>query len=83
MEERKNLKTDTNEIMEQELAIANDIYMLAFVAQINPRQIEKGEDKSYLQKLHLMDDERNYLFMSALSITGIQLTTAVMIVLLF
>lgn len=83
VQEQKNWKTDTDELEVMELGIANDIYMLGFVACINPAQVEKEEDGDHIKRTYLIKDERLFLFLSALNITGIQLTTAYMILMFF
>lgn len=57
----------------------NDIYMLAFTAQLNPDEIDPGS--GYIEKMTLLEHERSELFICAIKMAAIQLCSAVMILL--
>lgn len=69
-QEQKQEKTDNDELKLDETEISGDIYMMAFVAQINPCHVDFGP--GYIERSAcLLRQERADLYIAALKIASI------------
>ena len=68
-QEHKMRETETADSKENELSVENDIYMLAFVAQLNSEEIEP--ESGYIDRMHLLSQERAELFVCAMKVAAI------------
>lgn len=79
--EKKTEETESNDNKLDEPSVNNDIYMLAFAAQLNPDEIEPGP--GYIEKMQLIGEERSALFVCAMKVATIQMSSACLIFLFF
>jgi len=70
-------ETQTSEFLTRDLKVEQNIYALAFAAQLNPDELEC--DNHHMPPIKLMDEERENIFLSAMLVTSVQVTSILLI----
>lgn len=76
-----NSKTETEKFKEKEIKVQKDIYSLAYAAIMHPAECEKKE--GYMPQIDLLSEERTSLFVSAMLVALVQVTTIMLIMIYF
>jgi hypothetical protein len=74
--------SDVSKFEDKPLSLSNDSYSLAFAAVLNPMEIEhlrKNNAKCTIQRVHLLNSERDSMFASAMAVASCQLIYLIMI----
>lgn len=77
-------KTDTQKFANNELKFTKDIYSFAYAAQIHPMELEEfDKKKKYMMRVQLLPEERNTLYLQAILVSLVQMSTIIVIMVFF